>query len=1096
MDKDIQAGFCHFLLLFLVTLLLQPATLDARPASVKPGGAGVSLLSMDQELHDVNDVRLVVSNQGPIGLDLQSGNGSGFFPASTSNNYVFGTGLWLGTRYDADGDGNLDKVFTEGYNPLAGDSEFREGANDQDRDDPLTRVFDSTDPDDRSEWPERYREIDPRTGDLVPLIRSDQDLVTTYTTQGKQYLTGPFQMPVEVSQRSMAFKGGLAGQTIIFEWEMNNWGEDVMLDSWVGYDSDMDIGVSFQDDLTSFVRDRITPEGDTVHVNMAYAWDSDFQEHNFIGDPGFVGIAYLRGPGNPTDGIDNDGDGLIDESPYNGIDDDGDGLTDEDDEVDQLGLVNFTKHCNPSYPCEVMDPGNDVDGYDILNCVGEDNPNSTSWVSCSESTNPADIRFMVSSGPFDWQPGEREQIVMAMVFANAVGDPGELDFYGSPPRPDPNDPILSELLAVKETVQHLFDLDFKAAEPPVPPELTLVPGDGQVTLLWDDRSLTTPDPDYAEFVKIDPEYREYDFEGFRVWRSRTGAFSELGDPDDPDYPLTPESIQQNSDVAGLDLTLLAQYDLADGVTTDSLGVACIDSVVLESGIVEYTDCDTFNLGADTGVRYSYVDRGDSVAAIRNGFRYYYALTAYDYNSDDLPVSRRSLDSGVLLSMDDSVIPRSNASSFVGAFGKLEHVDELGAGLDDTSSIFSDTTTGDLWPVDSVRASNALTGFEFSPGIPELVSDDYYTLVLDSFEMVDRITSRIGYHIEDAAGERLYSGPDPTFQLRYDGVDHLMGASVFDPADSASVIFTSELTFNVDTSAFVVPDPSIHFLAENASGSDILDTLWMVTVGDYTPGAFRASDLRMEWVEAGADSLTLEVTDQDNGVDIPFGEGVVDSTGGVSDREKGSNWSFLPVAGGAIQPGGRYFLTTAPLSIADIWLSGVRLTASFMTEMPAAGDVWTLRQLAYDLEISVDTTVVVEPDSILVDTTFAYHDARRPPVPGTRYRIDTQSGGQDKGSVNLSKIRVVPNPYLASAGFDEGPSQRRQEFINLPPECTIRIYTISGVLVRVLQHTSGEGGTEAYDLKSSEGLPLASGNYYYHVTTPDGETRLGRFALIQ
>jgi len=140
--------------------------------------------------------------------------------------------------------------------------------------------------------------------------------------------------------------------------------------------------------------------------------------------------------------------------------------------------------------------------------------------------------------------------------------------------------------------------------------------------------------------------------------------------------------------------------------------------------------------------------------------------------------------------------------------------------------------------------------------------------------------------------------------------------------------------------------------------------------------------------------------------------------------------------------------------------------------------------------------VLDPDSVRIDTTFVYSDAQRPPVPGTRYRIDTQSGGQDKGEVDLSKIRVVPNPYLANAGFDGGPSQRRQEFVNLPPECTIRVYTISGVLVRVLEHTGEEGGTEAYDLKTREGLPIASGNYYYHETTPDGQTHLGRFALIQ
>ena len=41
-------------------------------------------------------------------------------------------------------------------------------------------------------------------------------------------------------------------------------------------------------------------------------------------DPGYFGYIFLESPGNPYDQIDNDGDGIVDESRYNGIDDDGD----------------------------------------------------------------------------------------------------------------------------------------------------------------------------------------------------------------------------------------------------------------------------------------------------------------------------------------------------------------------------------------------------------------------------------------------------------------------------------------------------------------------------------------------------------------------------------------------------------------------------------------------------------------------------------------------------------------------------------------------------------------------------------------------------
>jgi hypothetical protein len=1033
---------------------------------------------------------LIVSNTGVIGNNVMTGNGTGFFPFNTSNNYVFGTGIWFGAQYDHDNDGIEDKIFTIGYNTLAGDSEFREGSNDQSRDDPMTRVFDSTESEDLVFWPDRFRMEDPETNALVPLVIGDQDLVTTYTTQESFHPYLMPSMPLEVDQRSMAFKRGLAGQVIYFIFEAHNWGEDVMRDAWIGYVSDMDIGVAFADDLSSFIRDRVTPEGDTVHVNVGYAWDSDFIENNFTGHPGFVGITYLRSPGNPTDGIDNDGDGLVDESPFNGFDDDGDGQVDEPDEVDELGLVNYSKFCSPSQPCEVIDPQTDPEGYDILSCISETNPDSSSDITCMESTTPSDTRFMVSSGPFDWLSGERHQVVFAMVFANAVGDPTFLRFEGDPPRPDPNDPALAELLAVKETVQQLFDLDFQPAEPPVPPNLTLVPGDGKISLFWDDLPLRTPDPLYEGFVEIDSTYREFDFQGFRVWRSRTGEFSQLGDTDDPDYPLTPEAIQQNSDVADLDLTLLEQYDLSDGITTDFSGVTCNDSMILVDSSVVYTECDTFNLGTDTGLRFSYVDQGDSIDTITNGFRYYYTVTAYDFNSDALPVSRLSLDSGVSFSLANSAIPRSNASSFVDAFGRILHVDESGTVLDDTSSIFVDPGSGELDPPETVHASNSLVDFGFNPGIPEKVSDDHYTLVLDSFERIDDVSNRIDYYVEDVSGTRVNTGSPSSFTLNYDGTDRMLNVAVFDPEDSSEVIFTSELTFNIDNTAFVRPDSDLHFFAENTAGADIVDSLGQVSFGQYIPAGFRGSDLRMEWIDAGIDSLTLDVRDLDNVINVPFDEEIVNSTGEVRESEKCSNWSFLPVGGGTIQPGGRYYLTAAPIEVVDMWVCGTRLTAIPMDRMPLPGDVWTIRQLIYETTTVIDT-LVTPPD-----TTITYIDAQRPPVPGTRYRLDTESGGPDMGEVDLSEIRVVPNPYLASAAWDVSPSQRRLEFINLPPECTIRIYTISGLLVRVLAHTSGEGGTEVYDLLTREGLSLASGNYYYHVTTPDGKTHLGRFAVVQ
>jgi hypothetical protein len=101
---------------------------------------------------------------------------------------------------------------------------------------------------------------------------------------------------------------------------------------------------------------------------------------------------------------------------------------------------------------------------------------------------------------------------------------------------------------------------------------------------------------------------------------------------------------------------------------------------------------------------------------------------------------------------------------------------------------------------------------------------------------------------------------------------------------------------------------------------------------------------------------------------------------------------------------------------------------------------------------------------------------------------------------LSKIRVVPNPYIVSSLYEREFGELRREplrqiqFVNLPTECTIYIFTIDADLIKTINHNS-TNGTEVWDLRTEGGRELAAGIYIYVVKTKDSDFK-ERFAIIK
>ena len=84
---------------------------------------------------------------------------------------------------------------------------------------------------------------------------------------------------------------------------------------------------------------------------------------------------------------------------------------------------------------------------------------------------------------------------------------------------------------------------------------------------------------------------------------------------------------------------------------------------------------------------------------------------------------------------------------------------------------------------------------------------------------------------------------------------------------------------------------------------------------------------------------------------------------------------------------------------------------------------------------------------------------------------------------MNLIEAVPNPYNINDPNNFPGENNKILFVNLPGFCTITILTMSGEIVRVLEHATGTAD-EAWDQLTSQNQFVTSGIYLYHVQEKD------------
>jgi len=97
---------------------------------------------------------------------------------------------------------------------------------------------------------------------------------------------------------------------------------------------------------------------------------------------------------------------------------------------------------------------------------------------------------------------------------------------------------------------------------------------------------------------------------------------------------------------------------------------------------------------------------------------------------------------------------------------------------------------------------------------------------------------------------------------------------------------------------------------------------------------------------------------------------------------------------------------------------------------------------------------------------------------------------------MDKVYAVPNPFVLKSGFVGQPEDvDKIGFYGLPAKCTIRIFSYSGQLIETIEHDNALYSNAWFQVTRNE-QEIASGIYFYVVTTPEGETTKGKFVVIK
>jgi hypothetical protein len=836
-----------------------------------------------------------------------------------------------------------------------------------------------------------------------------------------------------VSTRSYQWSSPLAEDILITTYDITNNGKSLPK-AVVGMYVDPDMGGSLEGDDASF--DKL--------LDITYTWTTGLSRNGL--KVGYFGFAFLESPGIDTDGIDNDQDGYVDENQYNHID--------ENHNWNRYTDLNLngrwdTEDANHN---GVLDPGEDVNGNGALDYEPINDDVGSDGIGPEDEDYPGPDRDGTeANGVPDWgEPDfdftdnvEIDQVGLTSFYLRDVNDNMSLEKYYW------NTEIVPGQFVVKPGFQRDISFSYGCGYVPIRSgeggsqryAISCVFAMDQDGIIRNKRTIQVIyDANYNFSKPPRKPVVTFTADDGRIVLDWDDAAERSKDP------VYGQDFEAYYVYKSTDPTFESIKTISDAYGNPLLfkpiaiydlkdGLKGIHPVRLGSNLGPESDLGvSYEMGTDSGLQHRFIDTD-----VTNGRTYYYAIVSIDKGYQPSFYPALSDRQGMI------EIPPTPCSADI-------QVDLLGRaiGTDKNTVIVTPVERSAGWVAPSLKDGGVTHAAGYGSGS---VSIEIYNRT--------RIVPGSQYEIT--------FGDDSTFARYY--------------ANGKTNAFALKNTTTNSVLSYL-PGPDT-----NSHTGEILAEGFKVTIKNSAIGIDTA---KTRWTTGSSTLRVLAPIDAQFAVPRDYEFVIVDDSSVVTTTGRRSNVELWD----ATNPAARFRVPYRYVELASKPLRG-RLAAGDRILVLSADSV--SRSWAFDV-VAVGTEVrPVKGDVFHIATSKNWDRTDRYEFTVLGNDVSTQTA-----TVAMGNIYTVPDPYLTVSSLErkiinesEGRGDRRIDFVNLPAQCRINIFTTSGRLVRVLQHQATENNArEAWDLRTKDGLEVGSGVYLYVVESDGVGTFRGRMAIIK